>query len=121
MHEQMQIIIEDINTINMIPPFIPRSRAKDTKGFTQRELMKIVRGANLKDNAKRFKYILDNLKNNKTSKILIHNLSKLLLKKKKDNVESINDLRGIAIMPAVIMVLDKITFFYIQVQWVIEC
>ena len=112
MQEQMQIIIDDRNTVNMIPPFIPRSRAKDIKGFTQRELMKIVRGSNLNETAKRFKYILDKLKHNKTNKIIIHNISKLLLKKKKDIVESMNDLRGIAIMPAIIMVLDKITILY---------
>ena len=112
MQKQMQIIIEDKNTINMISPFIPRSRAKDIKGFTQRELMKIIRGSNLNDTAKRFNYILDKLKHNKTNNIIIHNFSKLLLKKKKDTVESINDLRGIAIMPAIIMLLDKITILY---------
>ena len=112
MQELMQIIIDDTNTVNMIPLFIPRSRAKDKKGFTQRELMKIVRGSNLNETAKRFKYILDKLKHNKTNKIIIHNISKLLLKKKKDIIESMNDLRGIAIMPAIIMVLDKITILY---------
>lgn len=112
MQELMQIIIDDTNTVNMIPLFIPRSRAKDKKGFTQRELMKIVRGSNLNETAKRFKYILDKLKHNKTNKIIFHNISKLLLKKKKDIIESMNDLRGIAIMPAIIMVLDKITILY---------
>ena len=48
----MQIIIEDINTINMIPPFIPRSREKDIKGFTQRELMKIVRNKSKRNSKK---------------------------------------------------------------------
>ena len=79
----MQIIIEDSNTINMIPPFIQRSRAKDIKGFTKRELMKIIRGSNLNETAKRFKYILDKMKYNKTNKIIIHNISKLQKKRKR--------------------------------------
>ena len=112
MQEQIQIIIEYKNTVNMIPPFIPRSRAKDIKCSTQRELMKIVRGSNLNDTAKRFKYILDKLKHNKTNKIIIQNTSKLLSKKKKDIVESMNELRGIVIISAIIMVLDKITIIY---------
>ena len=112
MQEQLQIIIEYINTINMINLFIPRSSAKDIKGFTQRELMKKVRGTNLNVAAKMFKYILDNLKHNKTNKIIVHNFSKFILKKNNDILDSINDLRGIAIMPAVIMVLDQKTILY---------
>ena len=34
MYEQMQIIIEDKNTANMMPLFILKSREKDIKGFT---------------------------------------------------------------------------------------
>ena len=39
---------------------------------------------------------------------LIHNKCRLITKKKKDIIESYKDLRGIAIMPAIIMIIDKI-------------
>ena len=74
--------------------------------------MEIVKGENLKSTAKRMKYIIENLIQNQTKGILIHNKSKQLLKKKKDIITNSNDLRGISIMPALIMTLDKITILY---------
>ena len=58
------------------------------------------------------KYILEQINNLPTKNIIVHNISKQLLKKKKNIIESANDLRGIAIMPAVIMAVFKITIQY---------
>ena len=48
-------------------------------------------------------------KNNKIGSFLLHRSSKLLLKKKKENINSFRDLRGISILPSILMVLDKIS------------
>ena len=45
-----------------------------------------------------------------TSSLLFHNYSKLILKKKKDNIQTYADLRGISIMPAWQMILNKLLF-----------
>jgi len=75
MQEQKQIIIEDTSTINMISPFIPRSRA---------------------------------------NQIIIHNFFQTSIKKEKDIREPMNDLRGIVIIPAIIMFHGNITILYLS-------
>ena len=112
MIKQLDIIIKDQTSEQIEAPTIPKSRARDINGFNQRELMEIVKGENLNSTAKRMKYIIENLIQNQTKGILIHNKSKQLLKKKKDIITNSNDLRGISIMPALIMTLDKITILY---------
>jgi len=48
------------------------------------------------------------IKNSENVKYLIHNTSKIILKKKKTQIEDYKDLRTLAIMPAMIMVFDKL-------------
>ena len=109
---QLDIIINDDNAKNLPPPMKPKSRAKDKYGFSQQEIINIVKSENLYLTAVKMKYILEQIKNLPTNNIIIHNISKQLLRKKKDIIESANDLRGIAIMPAIIMAVDKITIQY---------
>ena len=45
---------------------------------------------------------------------MIHRTSKIILKKKKDFVESWKDVRPITIMPAIYMVIDKLTNAYLK-------
>ena len=82
MIKQLDIIIKDQTSEQIETPTIPKSRARDINGFNQRELMEIVKGENLNSTAKRMKYIIENLIQNQTKGILIHNKSKQLLKKK---------------------------------------
>ena len=112
MIKQLNIIINDQQSNQLGPPITPKSRARDANGFSQREIMEIIKGDNLNNTAQRMKYIIEKISKNETKGILIHNKSKQLLKKKKDIISSSNDLRGISIMPAIIMTLDKITIAY---------
>ena len=93
----------------MQTPFLPKSIAKDYNGFSQRTLMEIIRGENLAQSLNNLTRLLATALNNNDN-ILLHTTSKLLLKKKKEQIQSYKDLRGIAIMPAWIMVLDKLLF-----------
>ena len=106
------MIIEDQNSKNIKPPAKPKSSARDKYGFSQKEFIDIVKGEDLQQTATRMKYILEQINNLPTKNIIVHNISKQLLKKKKNIIESANDLRGIAIMPAIIMAVFKITIQY---------
>ena len=106
------MIIEDQNSKNIKPPAKPKSSARDKYGFSQQEFINIVKGEDLQQTATRMKYILEQINNLPTKNIIVHNISKQLVKKKKNIIESANDLRGIAIMPAIIMAVFKMTIQY---------
>ena len=110
--KQLDIIINDQNSKNIPPPAKPKSRARDKYGFSQQEFINIVKSDDLQQTAIKMKYILEQINSLQSKNIIVHNISKQLLKKKKDTIESANDLRGIAIMPAIIMAVDKITIQY---------
>ena len=89
-------------------PFVPKSKALDKLGFSQRKIMKLIKKENLFETAVQFKKLLLSISNIEGSQYLIHNTSKTILKKKKAEITNYGDLRGISIMPAIIMVHDKI-------------
>ena len=89
-------------------PYIPKSKALDKLGFSQRKIMTLIKKENLYETAVQFKKLLLNINNIEGSQYLIHNMSKTILKKKKAEISNYGDLRGISIMPAIIMVHDKI-------------
>ena len=100
----------DINNIKT--PEIPKSTAKDKYGFNQRDIMNLMRSKTMQETIRKYRWIIQSVTNNKTGALLLHRTSKLLLKKKKENITSYNDLRGISIMPAILMVLDKLTISF---------
>ena len=108
MNTLLQIVININETAQIPPPTIPQSRARDLQEFSQREIMKIIRADNLQNTAKKFKSLLAAAYSSQNSGLIIHNISKFFFKKKSDVVEEYTDLRGLAVLPAVIMVLDKI-------------
>ena len=63
---------------------------------------------NIIDTASNFKKLLEKIKISQNSNIIIHTISRVILKKKKENIENWEDLRSLSIMPAMIMVHDKI-------------
>ena len=102
----------DIN--NLPPPDTPKSTAKDKYGFNQKDIMEIIKSQTLKQTILKFQWIIKAATDNNTGALLLHTTSKLLLKKKKDNINSFGDLRGISIMPAILMVLDKLSINFIK-------
>ena len=79
----LDIIIEDQNSKNIPPPVKPKSRARDKYGFSQQEFINIVKGEDLQQTATRMKYILEQINNLPTKNIIVRNISKQLLKKRK--------------------------------------
>jgi len=102
----------DINNIQT--PEISKSTAKDKYGFNQRDIMNLIKSKTMQETIIKYRWIIQSVTNNKTGAFLLHRTSKLLLKKKKENVTSYSDLRGISIMPAILMVLDKLTINFIK-------
>ena len=77
-------------------------------GFSQRSIIKFINDTNMKITVDKFKYLINMMKNNQNAKFFLHNTSKIILKKKKSEIKLYSDLRALAIMPAMVMVFDKI-------------
>lgn len=114
--QSLEVIIQDKNSTNIPPPAIPKSEAKDINGFGQKEIMKIIVGNNLKETSQKLKNLIHNTSNSENKSLLFNNTSKIILKKKKDYIESWKDLRAITITPAIIMIHDKILLTYIRAE-----
>ncbi|MGL4948070.1 MAG: hypothetical protein ACRC42_01650, partial [Mycoplasma sp.] len=115
-------MIETLNLIskqnypwgNQQTPNIPRSNAKDIMGLSQKEIITMIRDDNsVKTLSNLYKWITNIIKNPNIS-MIIHQTSKLILKKKTSIINSYEDLRGIAIMPVIVMVFDKLISPYIK-------
>lgn len=62
----------------------------------------------MKETVNKFKWIITEIQQKPDAKYLIHNTSKIILKKKKAEIGGYSGLRALAIMPAMIMVFVKL-------------
>ena len=111
MIQDIQYIVGNPQLFKHLPtPYTPKSNAKDINGLSQKIIMKMIKNKakDLIDAARNFLQLLEKIKNSQNSHIVIHTTSRTILKKKKENVETWADLRSLSIMPAIIMVHDKI-------------
>ena len=108
MSENMDYIINQEKYKEYRAPYIPKSKALDKLGFSQRKIMRQIVKGNLYETAVQFKKLILNINKIEGSQYIIHNISKTILKKKKPEIANYGDLRGLSIMPAIIMVHDKI-------------
>ena len=97
---------------NYPAPFLPKSKAKDKNGFSQYIIMKNIKS---KDNklitiAKNFRYLISIIKLAENKEIFGHLITKTILKKKREYINTYSDLRCISIVPSLIMVHDKILY-----------
>ena len=108
MIETINILKQGIYLEKIDPPYIPKNRAKDQYGFSQRKIIKLIKGENMSETINKLQYLLTNIQNSESIHLFIHNTSKIILKKKKTEIKGYEDLRPIAIMPAMIMAFDKV-------------
>ena len=80
----------------------------------QRELWKHIQSENLATAAYKLTVLITKITESATGEIILHRTSKIILKRKKDFVETWKDIRPITIMPAIYMVVDKITNSYLR-------
>ena len=64
---------------------------------------------NIKNILDKFSYVLQKLSDNESIQFFIHNSIRVILVKKKEDAESQKDLRSISILPAWLIVLEKIS------------
>ena len=100
-HAIITIILNDPHIADKKPIKPRRSTAKDYNGFSQKEIEKIIRTDNLKNEIIKFQYLLAKIcESDKSSELFIHQISKSILFKKKDNIRGGADIRVIIILPA---------------------
>ena len=114
--QQLEIITKIPNITSIKCPKKPKSTARDINGISQRELWEHIQSENLQMAAYKLAQLIQNVTISQTGETLIHRTSKIILKKKKDFIESWKDVRPITIMPALFMVTDKITNAYLKIK-----
>ena len=100
-----------INSISIDnnPIWPPNSNSNDFNGFSQKILEKIIRSDNLKDELQKYQYLLGVICNdNQSSQLFLHIVSKAILLKKKDNITGGTDIRVINVLPAWLIILEKL-------------
>ena len=70
--------------------------------------MKLITKENLYETAIKFKTLIEKISTSERAQNLFHNTSKTIVKKKKTSVTNFGDLRGLSIIPSIIMVHGKI-------------
>ena len=110
----LDMIINNQLSEQLTPPNIPHNKAEDLKGWIQIEIMKIIKGNNLKETALNFKIINKQVFEADQRELFLHRISKFFFKKKKDTIESLEDLRALAILPTLVMIIDKSSSQYIR-------
>ena len=115
------IFLQQLELITKFPeskiikcPKKPKSHARDAYGTNQRELWKHIYSENLETAAYKLAVLIKKISESTTGEIILHRTSKIILKRKKDFVETWKDVRPITIMPAIFMVVDKITNAYLK-------
>ena len=111
MIQDIKFIVGNPQLFGELPtPYFPKSNARDINGLSQKIIMKIINknSKNLIDTANKFLNLLYKIQISQGTNYIIHTTSRIILKKKKHNIEKWSDLRSLSIMQAMIMVHDKI-------------
>ena len=100
------------NYKNYPAPFLPKSKAKDRNGFSQYVIMKNIKSQDNKliTVAKNFKKLITFIKVGENKEIFGHLITRTILKKKMEYINTYSDLRCISIVPSLIMEHDKILY-----------
>ena len=87
----------------------PKSNARDFNGISQKLIEKIIKGDNLLTELINFNNIPAIIcQDEKNSNIFLHTISRSILFKKKESIRGGTDLRVINILPAWLVILEKL-------------
>ena len=102
-------ILLNQNYTNEEPIWKPKSESLDCNGFSQKEIEKIIRGRNLQEEIIKFQNLFAmNYNTEGNADIFIHRASRTILFKKKSNIRGGTDIRIINILPAWLIILEKL-------------
>ena len=113
--ETINILNNNINYYSIEDKlYTPFSKAMDYYGFSQRIIIETIKENNIKEEINNFSTLLRKMKTIEDIKYLIHNKVRTILFKKKIDADEQKNLRTISIIPAWLMVLEKIAKPIIQ-------
>ena len=105
-------IMDDSTCTERKPIWPPRSEAIDYHGFSQKALEKIIRANYLKEEINNYTGLIYAVHSDvKSFKLFIHGISKTVLFKKKENISGGTDIRVINIIPARVIILEKLASY----------
>ena len=107
-YQILQNLKEKSYSINNMKLYNPKSKAYDYNGFSQRQIINYIKDDVYINQIDKFSYIIMLLSNNNSIDKLIHPNIKILFIKKKIDADELNDLRPISILPAWVIVLEKL-------------
>ena len=108
-NEILLILLSQSDIKNERPIWPPKSHALDYNGFSQSEIEKIIRGKTISEEIINFNNLLREICETKeNSELFIHQTSKSILFKKKDNIKGGIDIRVINILPGWLIILEKL-------------
>lgn len=108
-NEILLILLSQSDIQNERPIWPPKSYALDYNGFSQSEIEKIIRGKTISEEIINFNNLLREICETKeNSELFIHQTSKSILFKKKDNIKGGIDIRVINILPGWLIILEKL-------------
>lgn len=87
---------------------IPYSKARDLYGFSQRNIIRMIKGKNLKEDIENYQKLLNKVWDLKGRSFFIHRTSRVMLFKKVEEITDYKDTRPISILPASIITLEKL-------------
>ena len=109
------ILLSEENIENENPIWPPKSQATDYNGFSQADIENIIKTDNLKNEIINFKILLAEIcKLDDNSELFIHQISKSILFKKRDNIRGGTDIRVINILPGWLITLEKLSLSTIK-------
>ena len=104
------ILLNDPNTTNKRPIWPPKSSARDFNGFSQKDIEKIIRAESLRDEIIKLQILFGKIcEIQQSSELFIHQVSKSILFKKKNNIKGGTDIRVINILPAWLSITEKLS------------
>ena len=108
-NEILLILLSQSDIKNERPIWPPKSHTLDYNGFSQSEIEKIIRGKTISEEIINFNNLLREICETKeNSELFIHQTSKSILFKKKDNIKGGIDIRVINILPGWLIILEKL-------------
>ena len=109
----IDILLELTDNENGLWP--TKSYSYDYNGFSQKIIAKIIKDDNIKKEIFKFNYLLSIIcQEENNSNLFLHTISRSVLFKKKENIKGGSDIRVINILPAWLIILEKLSYSTIK-------
>ena len=109
------LIRADLSCAERKPIFPPRSEAIDYYGYSQKNLERIIRANTLAEEINNYTGLIYAVHSDiKSFKYFIHGISKTVLFKKKEAISGGTDIRVINIIPAWLIILEKLSSYKVK-------